>query len=171
MNGAGCIPNAIVGCPDIATYAQCNPNGVGTFLHPCPADKPICEVIGGQNSAHCVAGQLPGGGNGGTGPGAPVIDLSQIMTRKNFPGFKFVDAKLGTIVSSLLPLLYTIAGIALLIYMIMAGFKFLTSAGDAKKTESAKSALTAALIGFIIIVVAYFLTQLVNTIFHLGTGI
>lgn len=77
---------------------------------------------------------------------------------------------LGAIISGLLPILYAIAGIGLLLFLIAGGFRYLTSAGDPKKTESAKGTITTAIVGFVLVIVAYWLTQIVNYIFNLGAG-
>ena len=130
---------------------KCQPNGINSFCGDVTQTTP----------------QTPGGGGGNANT---VVDLDTLIS--GMTGFKFTtNNKLGDIVGQLLPYLYAIAGTALLIYMIVAGFKFLTSAGDPKKLESAKGSLTAAIIGFIIIFVAFWLTQVVNFVFKLGAGI
>lgn len=84
-------------------------------------------------------------------------------------GFKFTgeDATIGAVISALLPYIFSIAGLILFGLLIMAGFGFLTSAGDPKKIESAKAKLTSAVIGFLIIFVAYWLMQILEIIFDL----
>jgi len=71
------------------------------------------------------------------------------------------------IIGEIIPYVFAIAGIGLLVMILSAGFTLLTSAGDAKKTESGKNRLTSALIGFIIIFVAYWLVQLIGMMFGL----
>ena len=77
---------------------------------------------------------------------------------------------LGAIVSAALPLLFGITGFALFLFLIAAGFKYLTSSGDPKKLEAAKGSLTTAIIGFVLIFAAYWITQAVNYIFNLQAG-
>ena len=74
------------------------------------------------------------------------------------------DLTLGEIISSLLPYIFALAGLALLLYLTLAGFELLTSTGDPKKIESAKSKLTNAIIGFLIIFVSYWLIQILEAI-------
>jgi len=74
------------------------------------------------------------------------------------------DLKLGEIVSGLLPYLFAGAGLFLLLYLIFGGFQLMTSGGDPKKMQEAKGKLTNALVGFIIVFVAYWLVQIVGTI-------
>lgn len=47
-----------------------------------------------------------------------------------------------------------IAGIAAVILIIIAGFKYVTSGGDAAKTKSAKDTIVSAVIGLVIIALA-----------------
>lgn len=73
----------------------------------------------------------------------------------------------GSIISSILPYIFTIAGIILLAYLIFGGFQFMLSGGDPKATQSAKSHITNALIGFVIIFVAFWIVQILGSIFGL----
>ena len=74
---------------------------------------------------------------------------------------------IGAIISKLLPLLYSVAGLILLVMLLWGGFDLLFSGGDQAKMTSAKNRITAAIVGFILIFVAYWLTQLVSFIFGL----
>jgi len=74
---------------------------------------------------------------------------------------------LGTIVGKLLPILFSVAGIILFLFLIAGGFDLLTSGGDPKKAEGAKGKITNAIVGFIIVFVAWWLTKILSTIFGL----
>ncbi len=107
----------------------------------------------------------PGGAGGPIPPEALEVNFDDIAGQQGL-----VEAGLSTvgdILGTLTPWLFTFAGIALFVYLIMAGFSYLTSAGDPKKLESAKGKITAALIGFIVVFVAYWLVQIVAYIFGL----
>lgn len=75
---------------------------------------------------------------------------------------------LGGIVSSILPYLFVISGLILLFYLIWGGFSLMLSKGDPKAVESAKARITNAVIGFVIIFIAYWLVQFVGKIFGVG---
>jgi hypothetical protein len=95
----------------------------------------------------------------------PVVDIGQIVQ-----GMGGKVSQLGTIgafISALLPYIYGFAGIALFLLLIKGGFSMLTSAGDPKKTESAKGELTAAIVGFLIVITAFWITQIMATVFNL----
>lgn len=84
-----------------------------------------------------------------------------------FSGFAFKQGTIGPIVSAAIPLILAFAGLGLLLMLISAGFTFLTSAGDAKKMEQGKQRLTFAVTGFFIVFAAYWIVQLVGTMFGL----
>lgn len=75
---------------------------------------------------------------------------------------------LASVVSNALPYIYPIAGILVLLYFVWGGFEYLTSMGDPKKAEAARAKLTHAVIGFVIIFVAYWIVQIVDYVFKLG---
>lgn len=84
----------------------------------------------------------------------------------NQPG-KPQFTNLASIVTNALPIVFSIAGIILLLYLLWGGFDYLTSMGDPKKAESGRGKITNAIIGFIIIFAAFWLVQLIDYIFKL----
>lgn len=87
--------------------------------------------------------------------------LNQAINLK-LPGDKPVT--LGNILNVAIPYLFGIAGFLLLLYLIFGGFSYMMSGGDPKAAESAKQKITNAVIGFVIIFVAYWLVQLLGMI-------
>jgi hypothetical protein len=71
------------------------------------------------------------------------------------------------IVSALIPLIYVLAGLALLLMLIVGGFQLMMSAGDPKGVESGRNKVMYALIGFLIIFVSYWLVQILQVVFGL----
>lgn len=74
----------------------------------------------------------------------------------------------GGFISTLLPYIFGAAGVALLIFLIIGGLQMMLSQGDPKTMQSAQSKITNALIGFVIIVIAFFVVQLVKQLLGLG---
>ncbi len=72
---------------------------------------------------------------------------------------------LGGVISEFLKYLFPLAGLLLFAYLIMGGFSYLTSGGDPKATEQAKSKVTNAIVGFIILVVSYWIVQIFGYMF------
>ena len=70
----------------------------------------------------------------------------------------------GSIISSLLPFLFAGAGLLLLLYLLYGGLSLMLSRGDPKAVQGAKDKITGAVVGFVIVFVAYWLVQIIGTI-------
>ena len=79
-----------------------------------------------------------------------------------YSDFAFENGTLGDIFSALLPYIYGIAGIILLFMLIFGGIGLMTAAGNPDKIKAGRGRITAAIIGFFIIFVSYFIVQLVE---------
>lgn len=99
-------------------------------------------------------------------PGDTPIEIQGPLPTLEGGGYKFTN--LASLINHALPLVFSIAGIFLLLYLVWGGFGYLTSMGDPKKAESAKKKITNAIIGFIIIFVAYWLVQILDYVLKLG---
>lgn len=66
-----------------------------------------------------------------------------------------------------LRIIFAIAGILLLIYLLFGGLQLMFSTGDPKKIEAAKGKITNAIIGFVIIFISYWIVQLVGILFNI----
>lgn len=81
------------------------------------------------------------------------------------PVTKFTN--IGGFIGNIIPIVLGLSGFALLLMIISAGLTLLTSAGDAKKTESGKQRLTWAIAGFLVVFSAFWLVQILAYIFGL----
>ena len=88
-------------------------------------------------------------------------------TISNPPGFKFSGQNLGLVIADLLKYVFIFAGLAMLLFLILGGFELMTSGGDAKAIKSGQEKVTNALVGFIVVFIAYWLTQLLQVVFNL----
>jgi len=73
---------------------------------------------------------------------------------------------LGDIISNILPNIYILAGVILFFLLVGGGLMFIVSAGQ-ENPEGAgqgKKAITAALIGFLIIFASYWIIQIIETV-------
>ena len=77
-------------------------------------------------------------------------------------GYKpsITSADNSTIASIMNPV-YVVAGIVAVLVIVIAGFIFVTSNGDANKIKQAKMAILAAVIGLVIIMMSFVITQFV----------
>ncbi len=130
--------------------AACIPgtSPIGNYTHVCVGKGMICE-----NTNECA------------GVSKPTLNLDS-LNQAIFGGQpKEAFATPRGIISYLLPFLFTLAGLILFVMIIWGGFEMLTGAADPKSQEAGKQRITAGVIGFIIIFAAYWLAQLLQTIF------
>jgi len=78
-------------------------------------------------------------------------------------GIKITD--IGKLISSLISVVFIIAGILTFVFLVMGGIEWLTSGGDNTKTEQARNRITAALVGLAIIAASWALMQLISYFF------
>lgn len=71
---------------------------------------------------------------------------------------------LGSIVGELLKYIFPIAGTLMFVFIIIAGFQWMTSSGDPKKVESARNRMTYAILGFVLLITSYWLAKIVQVI-------
>lgn len=74
------------------------------------------------------------------------------------------NATLWDIISAILPYIFVLAGLILFLILIAGGFGFLTAAGNPESIKKSQAKITNALLGFLIIFVAYWLVQILEII-------
>lgn len=76
------------------------------------------------------------------------------------------DANISTFITSLLPNALIGAGVIFLFLLVGAGFSMISSSGkdDAKATAQAQATITFSVIGFLLVISAYFILQAVGVI-------
>lgn len=73
------------------------------------------------------------------------------------------STSVDSVIKSVINILTYLVGIASVIMIILAGFKYITSSGDSNAISSAKSTLTYAIIGLIIVALAQVIVRFVFT--------
>lgn len=68
----------------------------------------------------------------------------------------------GQLATTIITILVSFAGALSIIFIIIAGFKFITSSGDEKKLASASSTLTYAIIGLAVTILAFVILRVVQ---------
>jgi hypothetical protein len=68
---------------------------------------------------------------------------------------------LETIFGNIIRAALALGGIALFIMIIIGGFTYLSSSGDSKKAESAKNTVTYAILGVVLLALAYLILRLI----------
>lgn len=79
--------------------------------------------------------------------------------------------KVGDIVSKLLTFLIPLGGILFLLVFIWGGIDIIMSQGSPEKWKTARLKITYAVVGFVLLAVAFLFVKLIETIFGLNTGI
>lgn len=95
----------------------------------------------------------------------PQAQAQGLPIKKYFgPANTFSDV--GSLVSVILFNVYVVAGVILLFLLIFGGFQIISSAGsgDAEGAAKGRSAITAAVIGFLIIFGSYWIIQIIEVI-------
>ena len=97
-----------------------------------------------------------------TNPGLPSTVAGQDVT---LPGNTF-QMVLTRVISMLLVFFASLA----LLVVIWAGFRYLTSGGNAQRAEAAKKTFLNALVGFVVVLLSYVILKVVENTIVFGTG-
>jgi len=71
----------------------------------------------------------------------------------------------GEIMTKLLPYIFVAAGLSMFVMLIVGGFELMVSGGEPGKIKVAQGKLTGGVVGFLIVVFAYFIAQVVEKVF------
>jgi hypothetical protein len=87
------------------------------------------------------------------------------------PGGDFTplqDLTIGGIVTGAIRLTLVVAAFVLFFILVIGGIRWIVSGGDKANTEAARSQITAALVGLVIVFAAWAIVQLINTFFGIN---
>lgn len=100
---------------------------------------------------------------------APILAADQTFNLcEGDQAFKLCQLTLPKIVASGVQLILVVAFLLALIFLIIGGIKWIMSGGDKAGTESAKGTITAALIGLIVVFIAWAVVNFLGNFFGLG---
>ncbi|GMR03392.1 MAG: hypothetical protein BMS9Abin21_231 [Thermodesulfovibrionia bacterium] len=88
-------------------------------------------------------------------------ELEEITIPRFVPPAPGTSSNPATIITNILPIVYSLSGIALLIYLVAGGYQYLTSGGEPGKIASARAKIMNALVGIIIVFTSYWIVQLI----------
>ncbi len=109
--------------------------------------------------------QILGGNGGAVSGGGSKFTLDQFTFLNPLTG-----SNLNSLVGTLVGIILTIAALAAFIYLLIAGFQYITAGGDAEKATKARTGIINALIGIVVILVAYVILRYVGSQLIPGTG-
>lgn len=93
---------------------------------------------------------------------------SDLQELSNIAAPRLEGDTIGSIVSDVFKSYFLPAvGIVLFVYLLLGGYEIMTSAGNPKGLASGKGKITNALVGFVIIFIAYWLVQIISVAFGL----
>lgn len=92
-------------------------------------------------------------------PGYPSIDIGLPSTGT------LAQATLGSLVSQILVVVFVISSVLLMFWGVWGVFQYIFSGGDKQALEKARKRITWAIVGFIIVVAAFLISQFVHDIF------
>ncbi len=75
---------------------------------------------------------------------------------------------LGDVISQILPYVFVAAGMGMFVMLIIGGFELMVSGGDSGKMKAAQGKLTGGIVGFLLVVFAYFVTQIIESVFSVN---
>ncbi len=78
---------------------------------------------------------------------------------------------IGDVINNLVPFVISIGGILLFFILMWGGYDYVTSQGTPEKIKSANAKITAAIVGFILLVLSFLITRVISYIFGVGEGI
>jgi hypothetical protein len=78
---------------------------------------------------------------------------------------------LRILINTLLNYMMGFIGVIAVVFLLLAGFKYVTAGGDAKKAGEAKEGITHAVIGIAIAVIGYLIVNLVFDLLGVNQGI
>jgi len=75
----------------------------------------------------------------------------------------------GEIIGSVINLVFVVAVVFALFYLVYGGFRWMISTGDKGKVTEAREHIIAAIIGLVIIFLAYFIINIILGFFNIGS--
>ena len=96
-----------------------------------------------------------------------ITDFSFLNPFKPAPGA--AAGSFNLVFGRIVGLVLTVAAIIAFVYLLIAGFQYITSGGDAAKATTARQGIINALIGILVILISYLLLRYVGTAV-LGSG-
>ncbi len=67
----------------------------------------------------------------------------------------------GALINTIINFVTTFVGVVAILYLILAGFNYIMAGGNAKKAAAAKDGIINAILGIVIVIIAWILVQLV----------
>lgn len=103
------------------------------------------------------------GANANTGGELELCPESQFQAFCNI-----TTGDIGPIIGGAIIVMFVIAIIITLIWLVIGGIKWITSSGDSSKVEAARNQIIAAVIGLVVVFLSFFILNFVLSLFGLS---
>jgi hypothetical protein len=94
---------------------------------------------------------------------APFTGLAQFATpncgNTNLP----CDTSVSAFILKIINIALAVAGLVAVLFLIIGGFRYITSAGNEETAEQAKKIITNAIIGIVIIILSFVIVRVIST--------
>lgn len=100
---------------------------------------------------------------------SPVLANADVVIPTASLGVTMPD--MGQVVTFMIRMLFVVAGLAALLYLLLGALAWITSGGDKEKVTKAREKIQAAVIGLILIFVVIALVALLEKVLGIGLGI
>jgi len=108
---------------------------------------------------------------GGTGVANPAGGTGAQAVQKILPNlndFVVTEGNLGLFIQAIVNWILVIAGALAVIYLVYGGILYITAGGDAEKATKGRTAVINAIIGVVIILLAYIIVRWVGNLVKIG---
>lgn len=98
-----------------------------------------------------------------------LADVTNVTITNKGQGLK-VNTDVGTVIGNGISILFVVASLLVLFYLIMGGINWITSGGDKEKVGKARGMIINALIGLAVLALAFVIWNLVGKIVNVDTN-
>ncbi len=91
-----------------------------------------------------------------------------LQTQSSTGGFTFASFTVLGLINGAITLLLSIAGLLFFFMLVLGGIRWILSGGDKSSTEQARSQITAALIGLVVVFSAWAIATLLSQVFGIN---
>lgn len=155
-------------------------SGEGTYKYSMQSRKDQTTATYTSNDLMIILGDPGKGGAGtvGTGGGGSVDTKTNANFNMSFDQeigsfWNPLEGYVGTVpqlITSLIRILFALIGIAAVIVIIVSGFKMVMASGDEAELKKAKQAITWAIIGLIVSLLAFSIVAIIQRLIQIGAN-
>lgn len=169
------ICTTVVAPPDLGSLRICSPPCATGFLcntlnGVCVPDSSSGGAGGSSGSSGSLGGQSTGSGSSGTSvtcnqggcPAGLCEENGLCLPKSNFNTGIAASGSLVELLTKIIKFLLTFAGIIAVGVLVIGGFWYITSSGNEEQAEKGRKAITNAIIGLIVAILAYAIVAIIS---------